>query len=145
MKKLVLAICLVIASTVKVFGQDQYILLKSDIDFFETYNINIDNIKFSDSLPNLRDFFSDKITNSGDDGAFGPDLESNTWQFEKVNIVGFKSIDVSDYSIRIKKIEILKLKTINSTLKNHYTIYYAYQDVYGRWYSQYSYINNGFH
>jgi len=134
MKKIVLAVSLIIASVVNVFSQDVYVLSNYTKNFLETYNININDLKFIDSVPDMNMFFEDKINHSGDENAFAGDVESNLWFFKDVNFIGFESINVSEFSNIIKKVELIKFRDKNAI--HDFMIYLVYQDVYGVWYSE---------
>ena len=142
MKKLVLAIGLVIASSVNVFSQSNICVGYWKKMFLETYNINdARNINFSDSIPEIVSYFTDKINNRGNNESFNENIDLELYGFTSKNaeIVGFKSIDVSEYSEIITKIEFFKIHSLCRKDKNnqysYYSIYFTYQDVHGRWYS----------
>jgi len=135
MKKLVLAISLVIASVVNVFGQDVYVLPEDKKMFLTILDININDLTFSDSIGSLESFFEDKILHQHPyDNSFHDNIKTQISLFDNVKIIGVETIfpNRNDMS-KVQIIKSLHNEYGKQGGVNYYTLYIVYLDNTGIW------------
>ena len=160
MKKLVLAIGLVIASSVNVFGQNNIASLNNDIsylfdtsdiyfrapfimNFLKKYDIEIKIHELTNKTIIVNEkYLKHKVLNQGGDQSF-ISVEHELTQFKNVKITGHQTFDISDKSYALKTIELIEYLPADGA-PNVYALYILIQDKHGKWYSETDLILNTF-
>ena len=131
MKKLVLAISLVIASSVNVFSQDELVIWSDERCFLTTMGIEYKMHQFTDTTIIDTTYIRDKVATAGSVMSFS--LFVDIFTDPKVKVTGYQKFDVSNKSTFIKNIEIIEYDIDENN--DYYQLYIVFQDKNGKWYS----------
>ena len=133
MKRLLLEISLVIASSVNVFSQDELVIWSDDRCFLKTMGIEYKMHQFTDTTIIDATYIRDKVATAGSVNTFS--LFNGIISDPNIKVTGFQKFDLSAKSPFVKTVEIIEYFIKSSYNKYDYSLYIVFQDKNGNWYA----------